>query len=69
MEDEAPVVEVDSTNRVAKEQSLKRGLCACSHDFDVWFPVELVVDEDAKVVHQRRSINLKNPTTGNPQVN
>jgi len=68
MEDETPVVEVDPTNGVAEEQSSKGGLCACSHDFDVGFPVKLVIDEDAEVVHQRRSTNLESPATGNLQV-
>jgi len=52
MEDEAPVVEVNSTNRVAKEQPSERGLGTCSHDFDMGFPIELVVNEDAKVSDQ-----------------
>jgi len=69
MEDEAPVVEVNSSNRVAEEQSPEGGLCTRSHDFDVWFPVKLVIDEDAKVAYQRRSTNLESPTARNPQVN
>jgi len=69
MEDKAPVVEVNSTNRVAKEQPPKGGLGACCHDLSMWFPIELVVDEDAKVAYQQRSTNLKSPAAGNPQVN
>jgi len=40
-----------------------------SHDFDVGLPVELVINEDAKVAHQRQSMNLESPAAGNPQVN
>ena len=69
MEHEAPVVEVDSTNRVAKEQSSERGLSACSHNFDVGFPVELIIDEDAQVANQQRSTNLESPAARNSQVN
>jgi len=69
MEDETPVVEVDTTNGVAKEQTSKGGLCACSHDLDVGFPVEFVIDEDAEIAYQRRSMNLESPAAGNPQVN
>jgi len=69
MEDETPVVEVDATNGVAEEQSSEGGLCACSHDFDVGFPVKFVIDEDAKIAYQRRSTDLESPATGNPQVN
>jgi len=69
VEDEAPVVEVNSTNGVAKEQSSKGGLSARSHDFDVWFPVEFVINEDAEIANQRRSTNLESPAAGNPQVN
>jgi len=35
----------------------------------VRFPVEPVVDEDAKVADQRRSTNLESPAAGNLQVN
>jgi len=69
MEDKAPVVEINSTNGVAKEQSSEGGLSACSHDFDVGFPVKLVINEDAEVAYQQRSMNLESPATGNPQVN
>jgi len=39
------------------------------HDLDVWFPIELVVDEDAEVAYYRRSMNLEGPATRNLQVN
>ena len=43
-------------------------MCAHRHNFDMGFPIELIVDEDAKVTNQRRTTNLKSPTAGNPQV-
>ena len=69
VEDKAPIVKVDAANRVAKEQPPKGGLGASSHDFSMGLPVKLVVNEDAKVTHQRQLTDLKTPAARDPQVN
>jgi len=46
MENSAPGVEVNAADGVAKEETPEGGLGTCHHDLQVWFPVELVVDED-----------------------
>ena len=48
---------------------MEGGLCTCCHDFDMGFPVEFVIYEDAEVAYQRQSTNLESPAAGNPQVN
>jgi len=52
VEDGAPRVEVDAMDGVAKEEASERGLSACCHDFQVWLPVEFVVNEDTKIADQ-----------------
>lgn len=49
MEDCAPGVEIDAVDRVAQQEAPKRRLGSSSHDFEVWFPAEFVIDEDSKV--------------------
>jgi len=49
MEHGTPGVEVNATNRVAKEEAPERGLSPRCHDLQVWFPTEFVVDKDSKV--------------------
>ena len=53
MENCLPTMEIDATYRVAEQRTSEGRLCLSSHNFSMWYPVELVIDEDTKVAHQR----------------